>query len=425
MTQYNSWTKNDICDFLYFGFIPRFFNKYFDIYHNLQEKDYGYGINREESTEYYIKRGIRELNHIFDHAFESINPESKHLILLSGGLDSRAILGGLLKRVDVQQIQTVTFGTPGTWDFEIGKRVADYVGVKHFALDLTNPDWKWDQEGLNETAKRMKHPVQLFDSYVNQKVPELFGEDYVYWVGFLGGTSTQPYHGSKSWDEAKASFVKGKKFVRTIKITPSSYNPEESLPLKSLCNPETLSFDDQLHFLRQNILTRNILFRKNYHYLTPFYNIDWIFFFSKLPPEFRIDYWLYKEILKTEYPKLFSLSVKNCFGYPLNTPLFLTYPRRAILKIQRITYAEFPKLYWGIDPNVNYIDFNEGLRVRNDLKELVSKNIQDLIKRDLITWIDIENIWNLHQRRKENYADALLILTALEFHMKLEESAQS
>lgn len=424
MTQYNSWTERDVYDFLYFGFIPRFFNKYFDIYKNLQQKDCGNGNNREKSSEYHIKRGIKELNHIFDHAFESINSKSKHLILLSGGLDSRAILGGLLERVDSQQIQTVTFGTPGTWDFEIGKRVAEYAGVKNFALDLTDSDWKWDQVGLSETAKRMEHPVQLFDSYVNQKVPEIFGEDYVYWVGFLGGTSTQPYHGSESWDAAKTSFVKGKKFVRSINITPSLYNPEESLPLQPLCNPETLSFDDQLHFLRQNILTRNILFRKNYQYVTPFYNIDWIFFFSKLQPKFRINYWLYKEILKTEYPKLFSLSVKNGFGYPLNMPSFLTYARRAILKIQRITYAKFPKLYWGVDPNVNYIDFDEVFRERNDLKELVSKNIHDLIKRDIITWIDIEKIWNLHQARKENYADALLILTALEFHMKLEEPAQ-
>lgn len=421
MAQNVTWTEKDIFDFLYFGFVPRTVNKYFVIYHNLQQKNCGDGNIREENIEYYNKKGLRELNKIFDHAFKAIDSKSRHLLLLSGGLDSRAILGGLLERVDSKQIQTVTFGTPGTWDFEIGKRIAKYAGVKHRAVDLTNPDWAWGERGLIETAKRMEQPVQLFDSYVNQKIPEIFGEGYFYWVGFLGGTSTQPYHGSHSWAEAKELFVKEKKFVRSMEITPSLYNPVESLPQLPFCGPETLSFDDQLHFMRQNLLTRNILFRKDYHFITPFYNTDWIYFFSKVPPKFRVDYLLYKKILKTQYPRLFSLPVKNNFGYALNTLPILTYPKRGLLKIKRLTNTNFPKLYLGVHPNINYIDIDEGLRERVDLRELIDKCLHDLIERELVTWLDIEYIWDLHQRRRANYADALLILAALELNMKAEE----
>jgi len=424
MAHYNNWTEKDIFDFLYFGFIPRFVNKYIDIYHNLQQKDCEDENTRTESAEYYIKRGERELNNIFDRALESIDSKSDYLILLSGGLDSRAILGGLLDRVDSKQIQTVTFGTPGTWDFEIGRNVAKQAGVRNFAIDLTNPEWKWEENALIETARRMEQPVQLFDSYVNQKIPEIFGEDFSYWVGFLGGTSTQPYHGTLSWDASKEIFSKGKKFVRSTNITPEFYKPVESLPIQPFCDSEILSFEDQLHFLRQNLLTRNILFRKNYHYVTPFYDIDWIFFFSKVPTKFRVGYWLYIEILKSTYPQLFSLPVKNNFGFALDTFSFTTYPKRGLLKIKRITNASFPNLYLGVHPNINYIDFDEGLRERVNLRELIEKNLNELIDRNLITWMNIEDIWDLHQKRKANYADALLILTALELHMKAGIKAQ-
>lgn len=428
MTEHNICSEKEISDFLYFGFIPEFDNKYFDIYKKLQKKDHGDKNFQDESLRYYLKKGIRELDNIFDHALSSIYSNARHVILLSGGLDSRAILSGLLERVDSKQIQTITFGTPGTWDFEIGKMVAKSAGVKHKSVDLTNPDWKWEENALIETAKRMEQPVQLFDSHVIQKIPEIFGKEYFYWVGFFAQTSTQPligtYTGSQSWDEAKVLFVKKKKFVKSMRITPTDYDPVASLPMASFCDPATLSYDDQLRFMRQNLLTRQILFRKDYNYVTPFYNFDWISYFSKLPKEFRYHYLIYKEILKTAYPRLFSLPAKNNSGYKLNTPSFLTFPKRGLLKIKSIINANYPKLYWGVHPNIKYIDFDQGLRENDNLRELIDENLHKLIERDLITWIDLENIWSLHQRRKANYADVLLILIALELHMKVEEKGQ-
>lgn len=421
MADHKIGNERDAIDFLYFGFIPRLVNTHFDIYHILQQKKFVDKRNDTKNARYYIKRGIKQLNKVFDNALESIGQKHNHLILLSGGLDSRAILGALLERVDSTQIQTITFGTPGTLDYEIGKRVAKHAGVKHFSLDLTNSDWNWREIEFIQIAKRMEQPIQLFDTYVNQKIPEFFGEDYINWNGFMGGTSIQPEIDSPSWEQAKALFVREKKYVKSMGIYPHYYNPIESLPLYPFCDSNVLSFDDQLHFMRQNLLTRNNFFRKDYQFCTPFYNVDWINFFSEIPKNFRFHCWIYKEILRTAYPKLFSLPVKNYFGFTLDTPIFLTYPKRAGLKIKRLINKKFPMLYLGPHQNINYIDFDEGLRKRHDLRELVEKNLQDLKTRDLVTWLNLEKLWDLHKRRKANYADALLILTALEFYMKVEE----
>ena len=56
---------------------------------------------------------------VFKAAFENVS-EGHHIVPLSGGLDSRAILGGLLDAGLKDQITTVTFGTLGTWDYDIG-----------------------------------------------------------------------------------------------------------------------------------------------------------------------------------------------------------------------------------------------------------------------------------------------------------------
>ena len=60
-----------------------------------------------------------------------------HVVPLSGGLDSRIILGGLLKKGLKDSIITITFGTPGTLDYDIGIHIAKQLGIYYEALDLT------------------------------------------------------------------------------------------------------------------------------------------------------------------------------------------------------------------------------------------------------------------------------------------------
>ena len=47
----------------------------------------------------------------------------EHVVPLSGGLDSRLILGALLEHSDARDIRTFTYGIAGSYDFEIGNAV--------------------------------------------------------------------------------------------------------------------------------------------------------------------------------------------------------------------------------------------------------------------------------------------------------------
>ena len=69
----------------------------------------------------------------------------KHLVPISGGLDSRAILAVLVKFTEAKNIFTFTRGTPKTWDYEIGNLVAKGIGTNHTSFDLTTNTYTIDE----------------------------------------------------------------------------------------------------------------------------------------------------------------------------------------------------------------------------------------------------------------------------------------
>jgi len=52
---------------------------------------------------------------------------------------------------------------------------------------------------------------------------------------------------------------------------------------------------------------------------------------------------------------------------------------------------------------------------------VVYESIQDLKKRRIVDWINIDAIWNRHQNRQANHADALTLLASLEINLKARE----
>jgi len=139
------------------------------------------------------------------------------------------------------------------------------------------------------------------------------------------------------------------------------------------------------------------------------------------PRRYRVGQYLYKEILKTAYPKLFSLPVKNNLGLPLGAPKWRRRFRRLNSYYRAARGRLFPRIGYRVNPGLNYIDFARGLRDRNDLKNVVYENIQDLKRRGIVDWIDVETIWHRHQRLQSNHADALTLLASLEINLKARE----
>ncbi len=91
-----------------------------------------------------------------DAVARRILPGERVAILLSGGLDSRAILACTLPE---QCAGTATFGQPGCRDLLYAERVARAAGVPHRALPLTEHEWflnrlhaVWKTDGMSGPA---------------------------------------------------------------------------------------------------------------------------------------------------------------------------------------------------------------------------------------------------------------------------------
>ena len=412
---------HSVCRFLYYGYVT---GDHIELPICLEPPNRdGRLAERGMSLKELVCEGVSRLSGVYRALLDSHASASMHVIPISGGMDSRAILGGLLPYVDSSRMQAVTFGVPGTWDFDIGPMVAKEAGVAHTQIDLSGVPW--DTESLVRFAGECERPIALFEPYLFHQMRVRFGRECVYWSGWMSGVLSGahlPAYSSSSWDQAVSRFVSCNRFARSIHLSPSDFRPEDSLSDTPLCDRDTLSYDDQLDFgVRQARYIKSVLLLQGYEYRTPFLLPPWVSFILSVPRRYREKQLLYKEILRSAYPRLFALPTKNSLGLPLAAPRWRRSLRRTILRARAAAKRLMPRMDWAVSPGAKYIDFDRSLRERVDLKTVVYESFQDLKRRRIVDWIDLDAIWDRHQRWRANHADALTLLASLEINLKARE----
>ncbi len=347
--------------------------------------------------------------------------DKTHVVPLSGGLDSRTILANLLEQLDPSRILTVTFGRPGSPDFERARSIARKADVKWEAIDLSPGKWKWDTDMLVNTAKRSELPTRLFDTTVNHAIQEKFGKDSIYWSGFMGDSlgCLEPISKSiKNWEEARKAFVKRNCFPKKTRLTKMDFNPCNCLPAKPIVPPEKLDYYSQLnHLIRQQCLTKHIYSPRGYDIRYPFLNHEWVKFILNVPSNYNFRQVLYRKIQRSYWPHLFN-SWNSPFRDSSKWESFKHRRRRNLIEKQ--IRKAFPRLglKLGADKSVKYIDWNFALLNQSDFKSVIYSNLQDLKARKIIDWLDIEKLWIYNQNSKKGLAFGFMTLAALELHLK-------
>jgi len=409
--------KERVAAFLYFGYLPRekdvletksFINDF--------KPEDGYrGFSQENDL---VEEGVK----LFKSLFKDIQGEN-HIVPLSGGVDSRAVLGGLLTQINSNKINTVTFGTPGSLDYQIGNHVAKELGTRHENIDLSRVEL--EQEALEKVAESMNSAwTYLFDAFYNRIICDIYGKTVIYWSGFLGdatGGKHLPAYKSKTWDEAVRFFIYRHRMVKSMSLLPPDFSPADALSHIPLLKKERLNFDDQLDLIvRQQDYVKPTIIPENYSYQCPFSSSAWMDFMLSLSDRHGSSERLYKNILLKSFPVLFTLPCASSFRLSLNASGwrigYRRYQMRAFTRLQRY----FPAWEWGTRAYIKYIDFDKALRERKSFKELVYYNLQDLKKRGLVDWLDLDKMWKRHQRKTKNHADALILLAALEINLKVK-----
>lgn len=379
-------------------------------------------------TDYSPQEAADRFDALFNALVKQVT-SGRHIIPLSGGWDSRAILGALLERIDSDRITTVTFGVPGQLDYDLGKMVADSVGVEHHAFDLRSINFTWDAIRESVAAYPWTH---VLDNFFNSLIRNQFsnGSDII-WSGFLGDalTCSQPSDTSTSDEERDKNFTLKLRRSKS-KLCSKKFNENDILKIQNqnkLINynhRDTIRIWEIYHiaFSEAPIVTPVQKFERwgafigkeknGAQVIAPFADNAWAGYWLYVPREARKGQKLYLEMLNLKFPELFSLPGKTNYGTQRDHSV-RSMVRRGNHLFRSQVQRRAPWIGIRSSLMANYLDYDEMFRNREDYQATLGAAFEYLKENHAVPWLDLDALWEEHMRRRRDHGDAFCVLLGL------------
>jgi len=353
-------------------------------------------------------------------------PDGLQLVPLSGGLDSRVILGMLVAAGHRERVLAVTFGTPGTLDFELGGLVARQVGVRHEALDLTREPLELD--ALVAAIPPGGAWVHALEAHFNALVPARFGRGATVWSGIMANVVNGSRLGAPraSFDEVRRRYAEDYRCVRSCRLTSPGFDPLAWLPTEPILASDRLTHAEVLHLgLNYPCRFDPVLLAPGHRYRTPFREPCWVDFALAAAPRLRRDERLFRAVIRAVLPELAALPSKSNAGLALTAPAWRVWLGRQRARLERRLRQRAPGLFPRPRADTNYLDLELELRHASPLRTLVRAALDRLPARAVVPWLDVERLWARHACGSANHADALVQLALLELNLAARERQRS
>lgn len=304
--------------------------------------------------------------HILSQSIQkSIQSKAEVALLLSGGLDSRIILVELLKHLPPKSIHTITFGSPGTWDYSIGNLLAKKAGTQHTSIDLSvHPSVEQIME-RDRVNGRSTHP--LFSIPWEQ----FHGNNLPVFTGYLGDWLTElPKEESLPQPQELWKNFQG---IRNWNLPPIALNGD------------CISFRKfEWEWVYQRGLFPSF-HPQNQTTIHPFLDDAVIQSFLSVPSSQQLEQKGYQAALLEWSPEWFKLPVKRAYGLGLHRKPWQEWCVKTSGPILR---------KWGflsVNRSTNYADY------RNIFERSEWKDIEEMALKKLIEW-EIEPPKTFEQR---------------------------
>lgn len=384
-----------------------------------------------------VANTIRLFQEVFKEAIENYQGKGYCVIPVSGGWDSRILLGFALDMLPSHQIKTYTFGTKGQLDFDIGKQLAKKAGVEHVEFDLSKISVTW--EGLRASVEKAPWTYvadSFFNKYCYKKMS--INADFLL-SGFMGDPLTG---GHIYWDngpDIKQKFADSQKFANNQSVTTlelpleSDYKPVNLLP----DIPRNTPFSDHQMLdlgVRQSCCIAPIVsFKKqwdswdtsmgkiegsNTDVISPFVHPKWVHYWLNVPDSHKNKRKLYLEFLRNKFPKFAEIPGKDFYGARGDSGISI-YIKKKKYHAKILLNKHYPHIFTKPKELLNYLDFDRAFRKRDDYREILEKSLLFLKEQSLVDWIDVDNLKEEHMNYLEHHSKIFLLLIGLALNVEV------
>lgn len=374
------------------------------------------------------------LDAVFDDFFNSVGCGGFCVVPLSGGWDSRIILGAILERFESSRIKTVSFGVPGQLDFDIGAQIAIAFGLEHHAVDLSAVELTW--KNLLTSAKESPW-TYVPDGYFNRlAISQVARSDKdVVLSGFMGDPLTGGHLSSATTqEEAIEEFVAKQRREKSLYLASTDYDPRSALP--KLPERRPIPYSELLDFgIRQaNCVAPIVTPQKHWSgwgahmgqmpstgatVLAPFVHPQWAAYWLQAPKGVKVAQKLYLEMMQHKFPKLAAIPSKYSLGSSTRLGHYAVRVRR---RVQGCLDRALPRLGLRYRAGLNYLDYAAAFRKRDDYRAVLDQAVGYLKTNQTTPWLDLDRMKRHHMTYKVNHENAFLILIGLALNLEKEES---
>ena len=355
-----------------------------------------------------------EVRRILLESIEKDLDLSKDQVLpLSGGMDSRIILGLLLEFVEAKKIQTYTFGVRGSYDYEIPNKIAASFGTKH--TNFSSVDTRYSLEGLIRAAIASDGNTEVFHPLVLNRVSDYYGSSAVYWSGFAGdlvgggfeyGNSDDPFVQNYEYDRRRAHYHindlaiekfrsiagDGKKFAEGVTAT------------------EAIFWEN--HVERY---TAHHIFRNDMTIKAPLVSYPFLRLFLKINPELRQGKKYFNSTFSSLFPSVFSFPTKD-YGFLYSPKKYRQPVQVADFYVRSFLWRLFPSRF--SHPNAAYIDMKNAINQRQDVAQCIDLLLADISSRGILDSERVSSLIKEHRNESADHTKDIINIASLEVILK-------
>ena len=403
--------------FLYLGYVPGDRTLFDGVSCNLVASGLSEHVSRNEDYLNQPPSFSLIKNLLLEYINKNIDCNADQVVPLSGGMDSRIVLGLLREFFESHKIHTYTFGVPGAYDFDIANMVAQYAGTKH--VNFSASDTTYDVQGLIRAARQSDANTEVFHPLVLNRVSDYYGSNANYWSGFAGDLVGGGF--GKQINDCPAKQQVADYENRGIHYFDKSGLYQTVFPLMTdgekfdgfLSDVESCFWEN--HVERY---TSNHIFRNDMKVYAPFLSFPFLKFFFSLSIEDRQDKKLFNDIFSVGFPGLFNFPTKD-YGYSLS--------RRKVIQpfwigrffLRAIAWRLCPSIC--VHPSAAYIDMRNAINFRKDVSSCVDLLLNDLSTRGIVDGERVKSILSGHRSGDADFTKDIINLASLEVILKAAE----